>query len=182
MEVCPKGQLLLFLSCLPEKPLHWEVLFSMDMSRREIRMFQELIGLGVMSEIIPGLLYQGGAIAAYFEKMEDGKLKAIVNLESLPDPHYKDLRFQLMWAIVDGPINFTKEELDLVANFVVSQLRMGNPTLVHCSAGINRSGLVNARALMLFKGCTADEAINIIRTARPWALSNKYFVELLRSY
>jgi hypothetical protein len=55
----------------------------------------------------------------------------------------------------------------------------GRRVLVHCWAGLNRSGVVTARALMAM-GATATEAITAVREARgPYALSNPAFVEWL---
>ena len=55
----------------------------------------------------------------------------------------------------------------------------GRRVLVHCWAGLNRSGVVTARALMAM-GATATEAIAAVREARgPYALSNAAFVEWL---
>lgn len=53
------------------------------------------------------------------------------------------------------------------------------PTLVHCQAGLNRSGLVAARALMLM-GHTADSAIDLLREKRsPAVLCNRSFESFL---
>lgn len=52
-------------------------------------------------------------------------------------------------------------------------------TLVHCQAGLNRSGLVAALALML-SGATAVEAIDVLRAARsPAVLCNPHFENFL---
>jgi protein-tyrosine phosphatase len=52
-------------------------------------------------------------------------------------------------------------------------------TLVHCQAGLNRSGLVAAVALMKL-GRTADEAIKLLRDSRsPMVLCNDTFVSQL---
>jgi protein-tyrosine phosphatase len=50
--------------------------------------------------------------------------------------------------------------------------------LVHCAAGINRSGLLSAAALIR-GGEDPDEAIRIVRDARAGALNNPNFVEML---
>ena len=64
--------------------------------------------------------------------------------------------------------------VDAVARWV-NHCRASGPVLVHCWAGLNRSALVTARALML-GGMTADEAIRLVRERRsPQCLSNKTF-------
>lgn len=70
--------------------------------------------------------------------------------------------------------------VDDIARWVIRRKTTG-PTLVNCQAGLNRSGLVVARVLML-DGATADDAIRIIREKRsPACLCNKAFEEWLRS-
>lgn len=56
------------------------------------------------------------------------------------------------------------------------------PTLVHCQAGLNRSGLVAAVVLMRGWNMTADEAITMLRAKRsPAVLCNPAFDEYLRA-
>lgn len=72
------------------------------------------------------------------------------------------------------------EQLDEIAR-LVNHLRKRGVVLVHCQAGLNRSSLVAARALML-DGLTANEAIRTIREKRsPACLCNAAFEAHLRS-
>ena len=65
------------------------------------------------------------------------------------------------------------------ARTVAERVTAGKRVLVHCSAGLNRSGVVSARALM-FMGVPVAEAIAKVRSARgPYALSNPDFVAWL---
>lgn len=71
-----------------------------------------------------------------------------------------------------------------VAQFVASFIREDRTVLVHCTEGLNRSGVVAARALMLM-GWTAVDAIELVRDRRGLtadgfsALGNEAFVEWL---
>lgn len=72
------------------------------------------------------------------------------------------------------------EQVDELAQHVHECMQDG-PTLVVCQAGLNRSSLVAARALML-GGRTADEAITLLRGRRsPACLCNPAFERYLRS-
>lgn len=63
---------------------------------------------------------------------------------------------------------------------MVNAFRRQGPTLVHCQAGLNRSSLVLALALML-EGRSADEAIAYLRERRtPAVLCNRDFENWLR--
>jgi protein-tyrosine phosphatase len=71
-----------------------------------------------------------------------------------------------------------------VAAFVASVVKSGRRVLVHCTEGLNRSGVVAARALMEM-GLSASDAIDLVRRGRgpsvdgfP-ALGNQAFVQWL---
>lgn len=52
----------------------------------------------------------------------------------------------------------------------------GGMTLVHCTGGLNRSGVVVAKALMLAWGITGEQALGIIRAKRdPYCVCNRAF-------
>ncbi len=70
--------------------------------------------------------------------------------------------------------------VDPLAKLIVDLAAAGDDVAVHCQAGLNRSGVVIARALM-HRGLTADEAIATVRARRhPKALYNEHFVSWLR--
>lgn len=72
------------------------------------------------------------------------------------------------------------DKIDEIAS-KINSLRKTGVVLNHCQAGLNRSGLITARALML-DGMSADEAITLIREKRsPACLCNQAFVQWLRS-
>lgn len=74
-------------------------------------------------------------------------------------------------------------QVDRWARWVNARRKTG-PVLVHCQAGLNRSGLIVARALMMEDAeyYTADEAIEELRSKRsPLVLCNTDFEEYLRS-
>ena len=62
----------------------------------------------------------------------------------------------------------------------VNHCRSLGPTLVHCQAGLNRSSLVAATALILGDGLTPQEAIDLLREKRsPAVLCNPAFEQWL---
>lgn len=69
----------------------------------------------------------------------------------------------------------TFEQVDELAHEVVALLEAGKTVLIHCQAGLNRSGLLTARVLTLM-GHTPAEAIGMLRSARsPLVLCNEAF-------
>lgn len=135
-----------------------------------------LIDVPFMSEITDGL-WQGG--------VEDGMIlpgfiKHVVSLY----PHEKYEARHNLSSTLTVQMHDTEDadlsQVDRVAVWVLDS-RDSGPCLVHCQSGLNRSGLIVARALML-DGMTADEAITLVREKRSAAaLCNPAFEAWLRS-
>jgi protein-tyrosine phosphatase len=71
-------------------------------------------------------------------------------------------------------------QIDAIAIWALERAARG-PTLIHCQAGLNRSSLVVARALIL-DGMTPPDAIALIRAQRsPACLCNPAFEKWLLS-
>ena len=83
------------------------------------------------------------------------------------------------WLIEDGPAP-DHDTLIALADLVRSMRAAGKRVLVHCAAGINRSGLL-AAASLIREGYDVDDAIETVRSARTGALNNPEFVEALRA-
>lgn len=73
------------------------------------------------------------------------------------------------------------DAVDGLADLVVRQLKKDQTVLVHCQAGLNRSGLVAAVVLVKL-GFTPDDAIRKLRESRcELVLSNEAFENHVRS-
>lgn len=84
-----------------------------------------------------------------------------------------------MYDDLAGP---DREQVEALARWV-NVCRKTGTVLVHCQAGLNRSGLIAAAALMLSAGCSADLAISMVRRARSDAvLCNPSFSEWLHDW
>jgi protein-tyrosine phosphatase len=89
--------------------------------------------------------------------------------------------------VVSFPIDDADEvdpKVREVASFIASLVRSDRRVLIHCTEGLNRSGLVAARTLMEL-GMTARHAVDLVRQRRGpsvdgfRALGNEAFVEWL---
>ena len=90
-----------------------------------------------------------------------------------PDPRY---RFH---PLDDVPYIVDAEMIHTVGERIASLIGEGKHVAVNCLSGVNRSGLLIARALVEL-GYSAEEAIVAVRSARgPMALSNQHFVRFL---
>jgi hypothetical protein len=74
-------------------------------------------------------------------------------------------------------INEASSAADRVAAHLVAGRRVG----VFCRAGRNRSGLVAALAIRRLAGWTGAQAMQHVKSTRPFALTNEHFARFLNS-
>jgi len=90
-------------------------------------------------------------------------------------------------VVLKVPLDDAKPSLDEVRRALVAghnvamRIRCGERVLSTCNQGRNRSGLVTGFTLMEL-GMSANEAIARVKHARKNALTNPYFVQVLRAY
>ncbi len=126
-------------------------------------------------EVVPGL-FQGDFPEG---DVDWGLFDDVVSMSTAaPSPRLRPDGLWIHLPIWDGEM----EEADAVrdaARTVAERVAAGRRVLVHCWAGLNRSGVVSARALM-FMGVPVSEAIARVRAARGEnALFNDAFVAWL---
>lgn len=128
-----------------------------------------------ISEIVPGL-WQGGCDSSL---VLPEFFRHVVSLH--PWERYRVTRLPHTYLTIKA-YDSTDQAMDIVDPVArwVNALRKDGPVLVHCQAGLNRSGVVVARSLMLEEGMSAEEAIALIRNKRsPACLCNEAFVQWL---
>ena len=129
-----------------------------------------------ISQIAPNL-WQGGC--------EDGQvlpdfIKHLVSLYPWESYHVRHTLDSVLLVRMYDSVDQTFEQIEELARWVNLCRRTG-PVLVHCQAGLNRSSLVAARALML-EGKSAEDAITTLRAKRsPACLCNRAFEDYLRT-
>lgn len=98
------------------------------------------------------------------------------------DPHSAP---QLLSNTVLDVLDTASQDLKVlwpVAEHIADSIPESENVLIHCQMGINRSAALMARVVMLRNGCTADEAIALLRARRsPFVLFNEHFVEQLQA-
>jgi hypothetical protein len=128
------------------------------------------------TEVIPGLTQASAAhppaeMLSMFDVLIDvgGRDRWVGD----PDPRYT------FHPLDDVPFIVDAEMIHTVGERIASLVSEGKHVAVNCLSGVNRSGLLVARALVEL-GSTPEEAIEAVRTARgPMALSNEHFVRFL---
>lgn len=129
-----------------------------------------------MTEIAPNL-WQGGCQAGL---VLPGHIKHLLSLYKWEKYTVKHrLRTGHVVTMYDS-LDQATDDIDRWAKWVNARRRTG-AVLVHCQAGLNRSSLVVARALM-YEGMPAADAIALLRAKRsPACLCNESFERYLLS-
>lgn len=138
-------------------------------------------------EIIPGRLWQSGSVAdAEGEaRVRELGIDYVVNLNGEP-PLFQGYEYrpgwppftEVRWEIEDGPLPDLRD-LDDVVSRVCTAVSAGQRVLVHCQAGLNRSGLVTAMAVHRLTGRGGPALVGFIRRKRPGSLSNRRFAKFV---
>jgi protein-tyrosine phosphatase len=135
-------------------------------------------------EVLPGLLLSKALVEPDdFASLGVDAIVALDDWEYTWSPPVPENHLYVHFPIDDADAvdPKTREVARLVADLVTTGYRV----LVHCVQGLNRSGMVVARALM-FLGYGAEEAIALVRQRRGvdegfGALGNEWFVAWLSS-
>jgi hypothetical protein len=128
------------------------------------------------SEVIPGLFLASAAhspaeMLSMFDVLID--VGGRDRWEGDPDPRYS------FHPLDDVPFIADAEMIHTVGERIAALVSEGKHVAVNCLSGVNRSGLLIARALVALR-YAPEEAIEAVRNARgPMALSNQHFVRFL---
>ena len=101
--------------------------------------------------------------------------------------HHPGPRIEFQMDDREGAVP-TRGQLSILAAFINAHHEEGTPVFVHCTAGINRSGLVLGHFLCSRRGFTGEQAIALIRSKRKshgtpmQPLCNRSFAEALRQW
>jgi protein-tyrosine phosphatase len=128
----------------------------------------------LMTEVIPGL-WVGGACGSLLPE----EIRHVVSLIGGIGYEVKHPLHSVLIAHWNDDAEQDLGQVGPMAQWVNSCFPTG-PVLVHCGAGLNRSSVVAARAMML-TGMSADDAISLLRSRRSeYCLANPHFEKWLR--
>jgi len=138
---------------------------------------------GIEAHQIHDNLWQG-AYPPYGPVLASAGIKLVVLCASEFQPPSRKFPGVKVWHAPneDVPMPPTRQQLEVAieaANQVVASVSRGEPALVTCWAGINRSSLVTGLALYRLTGMSGADIVNLIQFQRPGTLTNDQFKECL---
>ncbi len=142
--------------------------------------------LGNFSFVIDGLLAGSALPGSFGDLMEDLKeakqngITTVVSLTETPLPQafMEEARLSYTHIPID---DFTPPSISQVDQFVqiVDEVEeKGGAVLVHCFAGVGRTGTM-AAAYLIKKGSSADEAVSTVRQRRPGSIETRSQLQFL---
>ena len=126
------------------------------------------------SWLIEGKL-AGSAIPTSFEEIKwlvDVGVKSIVTVreESLDDDWIKNINYLHIHSNDMGVPEF--EDLIKAVDFIHQRITNNEPVMVHCLAGLGRTGTILACYLIKYQKLSADDSIQKVRESRPGSIQS----------
>jgi len=126
------------------------------------------------SWLIEGKL-AGSAIPTSFEEIKwllDGGVKSIVTVreEPLDDDWIKNINYLHIHSNDMGVPEF--EDLIKAVDFIHQRITNNEPVMVHCLAGLGRTGTILACYLIKYQKLSADDSIQKVRESRPGSIQS----------
>jgi atypical dual specificity phosphatase len=100
-------------------------------------------------------------------------VKSIVTMteESLPESWVKDIKYlHVPTEDLSAP---DMDKIDQAVEFIHERLQNKEPVMVHCAAGIGRTGTILACYLVKYQKLSAKEAIEKVRKERPGSIQSE---------
>ncbi len=107
------------------------------------------------------------------EWVEKQGVKSIVTMTeaSLPEEWVKDVKYlHVPTEDLSAP---DMDQIDLAVEFIHERIQSNEPVMVHCAAGIGRTGTILACYLIKYQKASARDAIEKVRRARPGSVQSE---------
>ena len=133
-------------------------------------------------ELINNLFIGSIGAASNLKILEENKITHILIVGQGIKKYFPDKFTYIQFNILDTEIQNIKQYFDPANEFINNAINNKGKVLVHCHAGISRSGTICIAYIMKYKKMKFDDALKFVRQKRPKISPNKGFIEQLRNY
>ena len=100
-------------------------------------------------------------------------VKSVVTMteEPLPESWIKNIKYL---HVPTGDLSAPDmEKIDNTVDYIHERIKNNEPTMVHCAAGIGRTGTILACYLIKYHGLSTKDAIDKVRKERPGSIQSE---------
>ncbi|MEM2785224.1 MAG: dual specificity protein phosphatase 23 [Candidatus Nitrosotenuis sp.] len=100
-------------------------------------------------------------------------VKSIVTMteQGLPDAWIQEIKY--LHVPTEDLTAPDLEKIDTAVDFIAERIKNKEPVMVHCAAGIGRTGTILASYLIKYQNMSAKEAIEKVREERPGSIQSE---------
>ena len=136
----------------------------------------------IPTELIDNLFIGTIGAASNLNQLEKNKITHILIAGEGIKKYFPDKFTYIQFNILDTEIQNIKQYFEPANEFINNAINNKGKVLVHCHAGISRSGTICIAYIMKYKKMKFDDALKFVRQKRPKISPNKGFIEQLRNY
>lgn len=127
------------------------------------------------SWLLKGKLAGSGMPTSYAEInwIKKQGVRSIVTMteQGLPDAWVHDIEY--LHVPTEDLTAPDLEKIDAAVDFIAERIKNKEPVMVHCAAGIGRTGTILASYLIKYQQLSAKEAIQKVRSERPGSIQSE---------
>lgn len=155
-------------------------------NKRSLNIVNRIASINDYNIIVPNVFLGNMKMASDLDFLEKNNIQAILNCT--PDLEYHQYfddkpKFRLNVNDSRDKENIIKLKTDIIngIDFIDNCIEQNKPVYVHCYWGLMRSATLVAGYIIMKYNVSSDDAISIVRSQRPMALSSLYnFNEVLK--
>ena len=117
-----------------------------------------------------------------FNWLRDQGIRAIVSTTEVPLPAQWTKKISYLHIPTPDMTAPRSHNIDAAVDFMFRCVQQGQPVMVHCAAGLGRTGTVLACYMVKHQGMNAEQAIKKIRDMRPGSIQSSVQEQAVFTY